>query len=196
MKIINITLLGHSYIRDLKSLGHDNLVVQNCIFKFKYFYKPGATIGSYLSNRSLLEPIFINPPDILFVFLGGNDLRSDWNIHDIILNYKNLITIIKQRLSKSIIICSTIEPRFASARPRFHSLDPLAYKASARKFNNWLRGFRAPDCKFLTWGHNRLENKNLFKSDFVHLNKVGLEILWNLLIDLLIRVSDLHFKDT
>ena len=82
---------------------------------------------------------------------------------------------------KTAIICSYIQPRFAAANRRFKTPDPSVYRELANKFNNWLQWCDLPQRIFLTWGGNRLENINSFKSDLVHLNAKGIKLLWYLL---------------
>lgn len=193
MRNINIAFFGHSYIRDLKLLYKENINDSEFRLNFNYFFKPGLTVGRCLSNQGFLEALLLSSPDIVFIFLGGNDLRIDINIHDTIFNYKNLVTLIVERLPEACVICSYIEPRFAPASDRFNTPPPIVYKALARKFNNWLNRWDIPHKKFLTWGSNRLQNKLLFRRDLVHLNSIGLNLLWNLIIDILLKVIRLKY---
>ena len=194
MRTFKVTLFGHSYIRDLRNLENKQLVVDHSYdVHLRYLFKPGATIAHYFSNEEAYEGLFTDSPDVIFVFLGGNDLRVDWDIHDTIFKYKTLIERIASRLPNTAIICAYIEPRFARANPRFCSPEPSEYKALARKFNNWLQRWKVPYRKFLTWGSNRFENPNLFKPDLIHLNENGLIVFWNLFEDLLIKVIESFF---
>ena len=77
MRAFSVLLFGHSYIRDLQNLGIKEITVDDKFtIEFNYVFKAGATINHYWNNKGLLDPIIASPPDILFVFLGGNDLRS------------------------------------------------------------------------------------------------------------------------
>lgn len=195
MRTYKVTLFGHSYIRDLHSLDNKQLLVdQDYKVELRYLFSPGATIAHYFSHEDSYECLFSDSPDVIFIFLGGNDLRVDWDIHDTITKYKTLVQNISLRLPKTAIICAYIEPRFAPANLRFNTPDPLEYKALARKFNNWLQRWNVPYRKFLTWGSNRLENPNLFKPDLVHLNESGLILFWNLFEDLLLKVIESYFN--
>ena len=111
-------LVGHSYEVHLR-----------------YLFKPGATIAHYFSNEEAYEGLFSDSPDVHFVFLGGNDLRVECDIHDTIFKYKTLIERIALRLPIMAIVCAHIEPRFACTHPRFCTPEPSEYKALARKFN-------------------------------------------------------------
>ena len=194
MRTYKVTLFGHSYIRDLSRLENKELNVdQDYKVQLRYIFKAGGTIKHYFSVPGSYESLFSEPPDVLFIFLGGNDLRTDWDIHDTIFKYKSLVENITFRLPNTAIICSYIEPRFASANPRFSTPDPLVYKALARKFNNWLQHWKVPYRKFLTWGSNRFENLDLFKTDLIHLNPEGLKVFWSLFEDLLLKVIDSFF---
>lgn len=191
MRNYRILLFGHSYIRDLSNLGHKEIVIDNKFtLEFEYLSKPGGTVAHFFKNKGVLDPLIASAPDILFIFLGGNDLRTDWDIHETIYNYKNLVLYLSSKLSGVPIICAYVEPRFAEPGGFYHTPDEYLYKSYARTFNNWLKNFDVPYRKFLTWGSNRLENKQLFKADGIHLKKEGLLILWELLEDLFIKVVD------
>lgn len=195
MHNFRLLLFGHSYIRDLQSLGIKEITVDDKFtVELNYIFKAGATINHYYNNKGLLDPLIASSPDILFVFLGGNDLRTDWDIHDTIFKYKSLIQYLSAKLPNVPIICAYIEPRFALPEGYFKTPEPSVYKAYARKFNNWLQRWDVPYRKLITWGSNRLENKDLFKLDGVHLNKEGLTLLWNLLEDLFVKVVEARFE--
>ena len=191
MRTYRVTLFGHSYIRHLGRLENKQLLVdEDYKLELRYMFKPGATIDYYFYNPGSYECLFSDSPDVIFLFLGGNDLRTDWDIHDTIFKYKTLVQNIALRLPTAAIICSYIEPRFAPANPRYNSPNPSEYKTLARKFNNWLQRWKVPYRKFLTWGSNRLENPNLFKADLIHLNESGITLFWNLFEDLLLKVIE------
>lgn len=195
MRNYRILLFGHSYIRDLQSLGNKEIIVDNKFtIELSYLFKPGGTVAHYNSNKGLLDPLIASSPDVLFIFLGGNDLRTNWNIHDTIFNYKALVSYLASKLPNVPIICAYIEPRFALPDGYFRTPDQAVYKAYARKFNNWLQRWDVPYRKFMTWGSNRLENKDLFKHDGVHLNSQGISLLWELLEDLFIKVVESYFS--
>ena len=195
MRVYKVCLAGHSYIRDLRNLDISEISVDDRFqVQFKYIFKPGANIP-YFSHINNLEPLFSFAPDIVFLFLGGNDLRLDFDIHDTISQYKLLVQSIASNLPEAVIICSYIEPRFAEANSRFNSPDPSTYKALAKKFNNWLQRWDLPYRKLLTWGRNRFENRNLFKYDLVNLNEEGIKLLWELFEDLLLKVIKYRFEN-
>ena len=125
MRTFKVTLFGHSYIRDLNSLDNKQLVVDD---KFKvdlrYLFRSGATVNYYFFNEDSYETLFSDSPDVIFIFLGGNDLRIDWDIHETIFRYKSIVQRIALRLPKTAIICAYIEPRFAPSNPYFNTPDP------------------------------------------------------------------------
>ena len=133
MKTFNVCLLGHSYIRDLKSLDIHEIVIDSSYrIQFNYIFKPGANIPYFLKNENL-ESLYSCAPDVVFLFLGGNDIRLDFDIHETISQYKLLVQIIACNLPKTDIICSYIEPRFAAANRRFKTPDPGEYTKLAKK---------------------------------------------------------------
>ena len=191
MKTFKVSFFGHSYIRDLEKLGNFEVTVDDRFsIECSYFYRPGGTARYFSENKRDLGPLLSSSPDVVVVFLGGNDLRLDWSIYDTISDYKSLISYLSSELPGMPIICSYIEHRFAPANNHFNTPDPIVYKSLARKFNNWLQRWKIPYRKFITWGTNRLENRDLFKRDGVHLNEQGLVLLWDLLEDLSLKVVE------
>lgn len=193
MKVYKVGLIGHSYVRDLKNLDISEICVDDKFkVEFKYIFKSGATISYFCTHN--LDSLFAYKPDIVFIVLGGNDLRADLDIHDTIANYRLLVQRIVDNLPEAAIICSYIEPRFAEANSRFNTFDFCGYRALAKKFNNWLQKWDLPYRKFLTWGSNRFENKELFKADLIHLNSKGLHLFWELFEDLLLKTINSRFE--
>ena len=88
MKVYRACLIGHSYVRDLKNLDISEICVDDKFkVQFKYIFKPGATISYFCGHN--LNSLFAYKPDVVFIVLGGNDLRADLDIHDTIANFSS-----------------------------------------------------------------------------------------------------------
>ena len=192
---IKVGFIGHSYIRDICSLGVSEIEVDNFNIHFKYFYKPGGNLRNITHGDIFVKSLLEYKPEIVFLFIGGNDLRLDFPLKETIYLYKEFFHFLKSKLPSSVFICSTVEPRFAPANERFCTLGPDVYKTLTHKFNRFMKKWDLPDRKFLTWGANRLENRELFKKDLVHLNERGLHLLWELMEDLVVRVVKEKFSN-
>ena len=72
MRTYKVTLFGHSYIRDLSSLEIRHLHVdKDYKVELRYLFRPGATIDYYYSVPGSYEHLFLDSPDVVFIFLGG-----------------------------------------------------------------------------------------------------------------------------
>ena len=129
------------------------------------------------------------------MYLGGNDIRINWDIRETFEVYKSFCRQLKLRLPSVNLICSTIEPRFALPSDRHRTPPPEQYAVAAKAFNRLLKKWHFPNYRFLTWGANRLENTELFANDLIHLNQSGLKVLWDLIYDLIVKVVNDFTKE-
>ena len=188
MPPVKVAFLGHSYVRDLSSvLDHESVCSEREI-EFRFFFKPGATVRGISIDDIFVKPCIEWKPRILFLLLGGNDIRCGWDIRETFDIYKEFCDKLKEQLTDLVLITSTIEPRFAKANERFQTPPPEQYHVAAKAFNRLLKKWTLPDYRFLTWGANRLENINLFDKDRVHLNTTGKKVISHLVNDLVSRV--------
>ena len=185
MPSVKVVLLGHSYVRDLFSVFDYGI---ECDCEFRFFFKPGATVRGISMNENFVRSCIEWEPHVVFLLLGGNDIRCDWDIKETFEVYKNFCAKLKERLSNLVLICSTVEPRFAIANDRHRTPSLEQYNVAAKAFNRLLKKWTVPDYRFMTWGANRLENVGLFAKDGVHLNTNGRKIMLRLIYDLVIKV--------
>ena len=89
MKIISVAVLGHSHIRDLESLNHSTInVSENLQITLSYHFRCGSTFEIYLDNSDLLDLVVDLHPDIVLVYLGGNDIRIQTPLSTVYANCK------------------------------------------------------------------------------------------------------------
>lgn len=188
MALVKVAVLGHSYVRDLRSVFNYDLDPSECAIDFRFFFKPGATVRGVSINDTFIRNCLEWEPQILCLILGGNDIRWDWDIKETFEIYKSLCLKIKERLPNLVLICSTVEPRFALENRRHNTPPPEQYRVAAKAFNRLLKKWNVPEYRFMTWGANRLENINLFANDYVHLNMNGKKVMWRLVYDLVSKV--------
>ena len=194
MSVCKVGFLGHSYVRDLCSISDHNLNNSTHFpIDFGFFYKPGGTVRDISIDDNCVNSCLKWKPDVLFTILGGNDIRYGWDIKVTFEKYKAFCSVLKEVLPNLILICSTIEPRFAPSNHRYQTPSPSEYKVAAKAFNRLLQKWRLPNYRFYTWGTERLENNQLFARDLVHLNEKGLTLMWKLAFDLASKVvNEVH----
>ena len=168
-----LAVLGHSYVRDLASLGECEIFVSGIKFCLNYFPIPGATFSTFNSNPVHFENLKIYKPDYILVILGGNDLKTDVELsqiyEDCSVFYKNL----REICPDSIIIASQIENRFYESNNRFNSPPAKTFDYLRRYFNRFLKNLPFKDFVLQVQGPNRLDKKENYR-DSVHLSHVGL----------------------
>ena len=168
-----LALFGHSYVRDLASLGESEIFVSGVRFCLNYFSVPGATFSTFASNPVHIENLKIYKPDYIIVVLGGNDLKIDVELsqiyEDCSVFYKNL----REICPDSVIIASQIENRFYELDNRFNSPPAKTFDYLRRHFNRFLKNKPFKDFLLQVQGPNRLDKKENYR-DSVHLSHSGL----------------------
>ncbi len=88
---------------------------------------------------------------------------------------------IKNNLPKVVIIASQIELRYVNSNNLFGTPTLEVFKRRRNKFSNFLK--RTKEINFLAQigGPVRLDNRNLYKRDGVHLTSEGVKLLQSLL---------------
>ena len=175
---MKLSIVGHSYVKDLFKLGNTNLVInQNLNFDIHYHFQGGATFDTYLSNPAYLTEISNFLPDVIIIILGGNDIVKHVPNSEIYQKCRELFALIKETLPECLIIASEIEKRFYTTENRWNS--PLAkeFHFRSRDFNNFLKRNKQKHCILQISGPHRLGDQTNYR-DNVHLNSVGLNKLF------------------
>lgn len=181
---MKVTFFGHSYVRDLKlfCLNRDiNKIVtsENVSLDLDFFFVCGATFNTFISDPSLLSQIFDNPPEILVVVLGGNDVKVNVNLLKIRQSCKEFYCLLKRHLPNTFIIASQIEPRYLTTTNRFGTPETSEFIKLTNYFNSWLNKQKFKDRVLCIRGPGRLCNPELFR-DKIHLNNQGLSIFYDI----------------
>ena len=168
-----LALLGHSYVRDLASLGEHEITVSGAKFSLNYFSIPGATFSSLISNSVHLESVKSYKPDYIVVILGGNDLKIDVELSQVYKDCSTFYEKLREFCPNSIIIASQIENRFYEANNRFNSPPAKTFDYLRRHFNRFLKNKPFIDFLLQVQGPNRLDKRDYYRDD-VHLSRSGL----------------------
>ena len=190
---INVAIIGHSYVRDLQSVGinfNQKLYPVNpCIIKF--LSRPGSTFNDWNSDPNMiseLRDLFPNSIiNCIIIILGGNDFTENnlsvqpgqnplYNIYDHIVQ---LYSKLKNNFPETKLINVPIENRFYRDQT-IHRLSPPIdqYRVYAKRVNKFIKSKKMVNAIVCVWSEKGgINNPDLFRPDGVHLNSRGLTIL-------------------
>lgn len=168
-------ILGHSYVRDLSTLGVQkfNINQQSCDFIYKFI--PGASYDTFLNNSSLLENKVACNPDIVVVILGGNSIVRDISNHELFRRCRRFYETLRTLLPNSLIISAQVELRPGRSSTRFESPPPWIFKQRRNQLNKFLNRLKVKDHMIIIAGPGKLDNP-IYYRDHVHLNIHGLRL--------------------
>ena len=195
MKNISVAILGHSYVRDLKALNHSTIAVtENLQITLSYHFRCGGTFEAFLNNSDFLDSVSLHP-DIVLVYLGGNDVRIQTPLSVVYANCKRFYLTVKDRLPRALIVASQIESRYCTSVNRFGTPAAEEYSKLANYFDKWInRQSQFKDKLFMVKGANKLSNPEYYARDRIHLNASGIRRLFQLLKDFLCQLCLEKFK--
>ena len=125
---IKVAILGHSQVPQ-------TFHVQNS--EISIFRRSGACIHHF--DESPLRDILEDRFDLVFLFLGGNDIRADlYDCKPVIVGLKGILLRLKE-ISKEVRFVA-IERRHYSVNNRF-GVENAQYEHDRRRINNNLRKF-------------------------------------------------------
>ena len=168
-----ITFIGHSYVRDLALLGHQNLLIDNVQYEVQYIASPGATFQTFLQRPALFQRLQATKPDFTFVILGGNDLKMNGNLQDILDDCEDFYRMVETYVPNSIVIASEIENRFYPPNNKW-KWTPGAFDEMRRCFNEWLKKTPFKHHLLKIQGPHLLDHEENYR-DGVHLSHVGMD---------------------
>ena len=129
---MKVTLFGHSYIRDLERLGFYNIKVSDdFVVDLSYFSFAGHTFADFLEDPSKFQEVIQFQPNIIVVYLGGNDIKVDIELQQVYGDCKKFYEFLRNRLPDTYIVSSQIEARYGSTVNRHGS--PEAAEFSRRQ---------------------------------------------------------------
>lgn len=106
---MKVCVFGHSYVRDIATLGNNSVKIGNTNLDITYLPFPGATFSTFLNHKHLLRNLVNLDPEIVLVILGGNDIFNNIdtaNLHKLCRLFYNLL---RSLLPSSKIIASHLE---------------------------------------------------------------------------------------
>lgn len=175
-----VSIVGHSYVRDLSHFGINHFNLSGVTFHLNFRSVPGATFSSLSGNHSFFGNLKSDDPDFVIVILGGNDLKANTELTQIYLDCENFFKSLRASLPNSCIIAAQIENRFYKPDNRFGSPPSKTFDFLRRHFNRHLRNKPYKDFILQVQGPGRLDNRNHYR-DSVHLNRAGLSKYMNLI---------------
>lgn len=179
---MQVTILGHSYVRDLSRLGHKKLRIEALAdVSVSYEAFPGIKFSHFLESPELLEGVFALQPDFLVVILGGNDFDNFTSLDEVKSSAETFYRLLRENLPNTKIFATQVETRFYKTGNKFGCPVGDLYKYITNYFNKKLRKLPGVDNLICVLGPGRLSNRELFKEDGVHLKVKGLHKLWDII---------------
>ena len=176
-----VAIFGH-YVRDLENLGHSYFKFGDLSVPVRYFPFPGFCYNNFVVNPKLLDDLVCWKPDVMVIILGGNGIKEHVDLNVIKANCEKCFYILRLRLPNSYIVVSQIELRHLERVNRHGTPSSVLYKKLAVNFNKWLCRRKFKNKILLVNGETKLSKPSFFKSDDVHLNRRGLNLLFSLII--------------
>ena len=171
---MKIAILGHSYVRDLATLGNFSTSIQQQDFEIQYFSFPGARYSKFLADTRLLDGLIHESPEFLVVILAGNSILHKFDNKTIYDQCKQFYTYLRQKLPNTIIISAQVELRYYSPNNSWGAPSGDEYKNRRNTINTFLSRFKLKDSLLMIAGPGRLDNPEYYR-DEVHLNNDGLK---------------------
>ena len=178
---MKVSLLGHSYVRDLSNLKVNHLDFGHLQLNFSYFAFPGVSFSTFLDYPLCLSELVSKCPDVIVVVLGGNDFTNTSSLSDVCDNSTAFYKLLREKLPTAKIFVTQVELRFYKPNNSYNCSDALAYKKVTSYFNKFLKKSPFIDNLICILGPNRLSNRDLYKSDGVHLNDKGIQKLFDII---------------
>ena len=132
---MKLLILGHSYVRDLSSLGIFNFSHDQTNIEVKYSSFPGANYGYFLKNPSIISETVSYKPDIVIVILGGNSILRDLTKYELFHQCRSFYQILRKELPSSIIVPAQIETRFYKLGNKYGALTGEKYRLRRNELN-------------------------------------------------------------
>ena len=185
---MKVGVIGHSYVRDIQQLGFTNLVYGDLKVPIKYFAFPGFGYRNFILDPSLLDSLIEYQPEVTVVFLGGNDIKENVDLNCIKSDCDQFFSILRLRLPESVFVVSHVEIRHLKETNRHGTPSTILYKRLARNFDKWLDRQPFMYKTLLVNGASKLDDPKFFKADGIHLNREGLNLLFELLYNCLFDI--------
>lgn len=187
--LMKLLVLGHSYVRDLATLGVNNLAFGHTSIDVTYSAHPGAGYDKFLENPTLLTESLECKPDIVVVILGGNSILRDVTNFELFHKCRTFYELLRRELPQATIIAAQIELRFFDEPNRFGVPRAEIFKKRRNELNKYLNRLKLKNNMLIIAGPGRLDHKE-HNRDEVHLNRQGLRVYMSILKSTVLFVLD------
>ena len=169
-----VAIMGHSYVRQLANMEKTTMDVRNFIFKMRYFHHSGASYDTFLQNDEWFREIAKYEPHYVVVILAGNSISSDAGRQVVRSQCAEFYRRLKYNLPNTIIISAQCEMRYYQAGNKWKAPLENQYFSDRNYINNVInRQIKERDYLIKIIGRDRLDNKELYMKDGVHLKPAG-----------------------
>ena len=192
MSSLKVAFISHSFGRDLESLGVDRNHLQNRELDLRFYYKSGGCFDYFIDWPPQLHELVEFKPAIIFIALGGNSLKETVPLSKLKDNAKVFLEILRNNLPNAKLVPVQVELRFLTVENRFGTPKYETYKVLRDRFNKILQGLKERDYFCCIAGKNRLDDRKYYRSDLIHLNRLGLELYMRFIYRTITYISSKH----
>nr|XP_034307428.1 uncharacterized protein LOC117680629 isoform X4 [Crassostrea gigas] len=166
MSILNVCVIGHSYIRRLRDYGMqtetDNLNLDPEVFKVSFRGKGGLRLNKRVFRSEILH--FDSIPDVVFLQIGENDICENTNSEKLARDIISVGQYLRDGVGVKVVIIGQLIRRmqFASCQN---------FNVFVVQTNEHLKRFAEPLGGIYFWGHRG------FWKDFHYLGPDGVHLL-------------------
>ena len=180
---MRLLIIGHSYVNALQRTGITRFVAAGINIEVSFVHRGGADYNTYLTDRNLFDQIKRHNPDFVIVILAGNAIKGSNSNDDIREQGKRFYTKLREIFPEGIvkIVAAQVEPRFYEPENRWNCPLEDEYKRRKTGINTFLARLKLKDHILMVGGPYRLDNRDLYRNDGVHLNQRGLDKYWELI---------------
>ena len=196
MENVHVAIFGHSYVRDLSNLNRFLVSTGSGVdFRLHYFHHPGATFETFLKQPRRFDSLVDCNPRIVICLLGGNDIRTNVDLKIVYEHAKEFYKLLKSKLPKSLIVASQVEDRYLKSENRFGTPPEALFHKLANHLSRAIKNITHKDKLLMIRGRALLSNKRFFVTENVHLNQLGLNKLFDLIVSFLIDIGVPYIKE-
>ena len=197
MSQLNVTLVGHSYVRRLRDYRRyvlhcqNELVVDQVKVGLKYVFRGGRDYYFFNRSRRHKRQILRGNPDVILVVLGGNAVANSKPIPEATQEMRVFIQWLREMMPHVIIIVAEVEQRYSwnPLLPRGYTGESFRERRNA--FNKAILRVQMKDCTMRI--ANCLCQRNYYDRKGVHLSQLGNDFYWQLIHNVLKYVIDTWF---
>ena len=198
MSQLNLTLVGHSYVRRLRDYrrcvlnSQNEMVVDQVKVGLKYVFRGGRDYYYFNRSRRHKLQILRGNPDVILVVLGGNAVANRKPIPEATQEMRVFVKWLRDMMPNVVIIVAEVEPRYS-----WHPLLPRGYQGESFKerrnaFNQAIRRVQTKDCTLRI--ANCLCKRKYYDRKGVHLSQCGNEFYWELIRNVLKYAMETWFE--